>query len=136
MIYISITNFVLISKLEKIIVWLKRVVCKITNTMKPPLIQTWKAFNMFLVPCVRSIRRKWIVTFLSFPSKCIDMHRIDTMLSLILLVSEMLKIPRVKVDVHFLKKLAFVTNKCLAHNAFRKFPMATENLSKYIAVRE
>ena len=64
------------------------------------------------------------------------MYRIDTVLSLILLVSEMFKIPRAKVEVHFLKKLAFVTNKCLAHNAFRKFPRATENLSKYIAVRE
>ena len=63
------------------------------------------------------------------------MYRIDTVLSLILLVSEMLKIPRAKVEVHFLKKLAFVTNKCLAHNAFRKFPRATENLSKYIATR-
>ena len=39
------------------------------------------------------------------------MYRIDTVLSLILLISEMLKIPRAKVEVHFLKKLAFLTNK-------------------------
>ena len=32
-----------------------------------------------------------------------------TVLSLILLVSEMLKIPRAKVDTYFLKKFAFVT---------------------------
>ena len=60
------------------------------------------------------------------------MYRTDTVLSLILLVSEMLKIPRAKVEVHFLKKLAFVTIKCLA----QKCPGATENLSKYTAVRE
>ena len=60
----------------------------------------------------------------------------DTVLHLILLVSEMLKIPRVKVETHFLKKLAFVTNKCLAREAFGKCPRTTENLSKYTAVRE
>ena len=57
-----------------------------------------------------------------------------TVLSLILLVSEMLKIPRVKVEGHFLKKLASVTNKCLVQDAFCKFPRTTENLSKYLAV--
>ena len=39
------------------------------------------------------------------------MYCIDTVLSLILLVSEMLKIPKAKVAAHFLKKLDFVTNK-------------------------
>ena len=43
------------------------------------------------------------------------MYRMDTELSLILLVSEMLKIPRPKAEAHF---LAFVTNKCLAQDAF------------------
>ena len=57
-----------------------------------------------------------------------------TVLSLILLVSEMLKIPRVKVEGHFLKKLASVTNKCLVQDAFCKFPRTTKNLSKYLAV--
>ena len=42
------------------------------------------------------------------------MYRMDAALSLILLVPEMLKIPRGKVESHFLKKLAFVTNKGLA----------------------
>ena len=42
----------------------------------------------------------------------------DTVLSLILLASEMLKIQRAKVEAHFLKKLAFVTNRCLAQDAF------------------
>ena len=42
------------------------------------------------------------------------MYRMDAALSLILLVPEMLKIPRAKVESHFLKKLAFVTNKGLA----------------------
>ena len=60
----------------------------------------------------------------------------DTVLSLILLVSEMLKIPRAKVEAHFIKKLAFVTNKCLAQDAFGKCLMTTENLPKYTAVRE
>ena len=58
------------------------------------------------------------------------------MLSLILLNSEMLKIPRAKVEAHSLKKLAFVVNKCLAQDAFGKYPRTTEKLSKYTAVRE
>ena len=53
------------------------------------------------------------------------MKRMDTVLSLILLVSEMLKIPRAKVEAHFLKKLAFVTNKCFAQDAFGKCPRTT-----------
>ena len=64
------------------------------------------------------------------------MYRMDTVLSLILLVSEMLKIPRAKVEAHFLKELAFVTNKYLAQDTFRKCPRTKENLSKYTAVRE
>ena len=44
--------------------------------------------------------------------------------------------PRAKVEAHSLKTLAFVTKKCLAQGAFRKCPRATENLSKYTAVRE
>ena len=54
----------------------------------------------------------------------------DTVLSL------MLKVPRTKTEVHFLKKLAFVTIICLALDAFRKYPRTTENLSKYTAARE
>ena len=64
------------------------------------------------------------------------MYGMDTQLSLILLIFEILKIPRVKVDAHFLKKLAFVTNKCLAQNFFGKWPRATEKLSEYTTVRE
>ena len=56
------------------------------------------------------------------------MFRMDTVLSLILLDFDMLKIPRAKVEAHFLKKLAFVTNKCLAQDSFGECP--TENLSK------
>ena len=41
------------------------------------------------------------------------MYRMDTVLSLILIVSKMLKVPRANVEAHFLKKLAFVANKCL-----------------------
>ena len=62
------------------------------------------------------------------------MYRMDTVLSLLLLVSEMMEISRAKIEVHFLKKLAFVTNKCLAQDAFGKSPRTTENLSKYTAV--
>ena len=63
------------------------------------------------------------------------MFLMDTVLSLILLVSEMVKIPRAKVEAHFLKKLAFVTNKGLGQDAFGKCPRPTENLSKYTEVR-
>ena len=63
------------------------------------------------------------------------MYRMDTVLSLILLVSEMLKSPRTKVQAHFLKKIAFITKKCLAQDIFRTCPRTTENLSKYTAVR-
>ena len=55
----------------------------------------------------------------------------DFFLSLILLVSEMLKVSKTKVKAHFLKKLDFVTNKCLAQDAFGKCPRTTENLSIY-----
>ena len=41
----------------------------------------------------------------------------DTVLSLILLVSEMLKIARAKIETPFYKKLAFVTN-----NVWHKMP--------------
>ena len=69
-------------------------------------------------------------------SKLIDIHPMDAALFLILLFSEMLEIPRVKVKVYFLKKFAFVTNKCLAQDAFRECPGTTESLSKYTAVHE
>ena len=60
----------------------------------------------------------------------------DTMLSLNLLVSQMLKIPKAKIEAYFLKKLVFVTNKCLTQDDFRKCQRTTENLSKYKAVGE
>ena len=46
------------------------------------------------------------------------MYHMDTALSLILLVSEMQKIPGHKFEAHFFKKLGFVTKKCLAQDAF------------------
>ena len=64
------------------------------------------------------------------------MYRMDTVLSLILLVSEMLKIARAKVEAHFFKKLDFVNNKCWAQDAFGKCPRTIGNLSKYTTVRE
>ena len=42
----------------------------------------------------------------------------DTVLSLILLVSEILIIPKTEFEANFFKKLAFVTNKCLPQDAF------------------
>ena len=51
------------------------------------------------------------------------MYRVDTMLSLILLISKILKIPRAKVEAHFLKKLAFVTK--LAQDAFGEYTRTT-----------
>ena len=69
-------------------------------------------------------------------TKFIDMYRMDTVLSLIQLVSEMLKIPKTKVEGHFRKKLVFITNKCLVQDAFGKCPKTTENSSKYVAVRQ
>ena len=64
------------------------------------------------------------------------MYRMDSVLYLILLISEMLNITKAKVKTHFLEKLAFVTNKCFAQDAFRKYPRITENLSNYTAVCE
>ena len=56
------------------------------------------------------------------------MYHMDTVLSLIMVVSEMLKIPRAKVEAHFLKKLVFVTNKCFAQDAFGKCPRTVEKI--------
>ena len=61
------------------------------------------------------------------------MKHTDTVLYLVLLVSEM---PRAEVEAHFLKKLAFPNNKCLAQDAFGECARTTENLSKYTAARE
>ena len=72
---------------------------------------------------------------LNLLSKFIDMYRMDAVLSLILLVSDVLKIPKIKVEAHFLKKLNFVTNKCLTRDAFEKCPRITENLSKSTALQ-
>ena len=55
---------------------------------------------------------------------------------LILSVSDMLKILSAKVRDHFLNELAFVTNRCLAHDAFRKIPRAIKKIPKYITVRK
>ena len=63
------------------------------------------------------------------------MYRIDTVLPLTLLVFEMLKIPKTKVETHFLKKLGFVTNKSLELDSFGKCPRIAENLSKYTALQ-
>ena len=41
----------------------------------------------------------------------------------------------VKIEAHFLKKFALVTDKCLEKDVFRKRPRTTENFSKYTAVR-
>ena len=59
------------------------------------------------------------------------MYRMDSVLPLILLVSEMLTIPRAKVEAHFLKNLVFVTDKCLTQDIFGKCPRTTESLSKH-----
>ena len=56
------------------------------------------------------------------------MYRMDTVFSLILLVSEMLK--KCQVEGHFLKKVVFVTNKCVAQDGSGKYSRKTENLSK------
>ena len=62
------------------------------------------------------------------------MYRMDAVF-LILLVSDVLKIPKIKVEAHFLNKLNFVTNKCLTRDAFEKCPRTTENLSKFTALQ-
>ena len=64
------------------------------------------------------------------------MSRMDVVFSLILLIYKMLKIPKAKAETHFLKKLAFVTNKCLALDPIGEYPKKTENLSKYTEVHE
>ena len=50
------------------------------------------------------------------------MYLMDTVLPLVLLVSEMLKVQGPNLRLIFFKKLAFVTNKCLAQDAFGKCP--------------
>ena len=54
-----------------------------------------------------------------FLSKFMYIYHMDIVLSLILIVSQMLKLPRAKVEVHFLNKFVFVINKCLAQDPFR-----------------
>ena len=56
------------------------------------------------------------------------MYRIDTVFFLILLFFEMQKTARAELEVHFLKKLAFVTSKLITQDPFRKYSRATENL--------
>ena len=80
---------------------------------------------MRLVPKKKRIMAFFLVNFLP---TFIDMHRMDTMLPLILLVSEMLNISRAKVEPRFFNKFAFVSNKCLAQDASRECPKTTENL--------
>ena len=66
------------------------------------------------------------------------MYHTDTVLSLILLVFEILDIPKTKVKDYFLKKLDFITNKCFAQGVFRKYPTkkisAALQLSQYIVM--
>ena len=64
------------------------------------------------------------------------MYRMDIVFSLILLVSEMLKIPCAIVEARFFNKLTFVTNKGLVQVALGKCPRTTESLSKYTTVGE
>ena len=92
---------------------------------------------MFLILCIWPLRKTelWIFFLLNFLSKFIDMYRMDTVLSLILLVSKMLKIPKTKFEAHFLKKSDFVTKKCLAQDAFGKCQRTRQNLSKYTALQ-
>ena len=66
-----------------------------------------------------------------FSVNFVGMYRKDNVLTLVLLVFEMLRIPSAKVDAHFPKKLSFVANKGLAQDAFGKYPRAIKNLSKY-----
>ena len=74
-------------------------------------------YGFFSVKC-------FVKTYIYVPYRC-------CVLSLILLVFEMLKIPKTKFEAHFLKRLDFLTNKGLAQDAFRKCLRTTENLSKY-----
>ena len=92
---------------------------------------------MFFVLCVWSLGKSelWLFFLLDFLSKFVDIYHNDVVLSLILLVSEMLKIPKTNVEAHFLKKLDFIANKCLAKDAFGKYSRTTENLSKYTALQ-
>ena len=85
------------------------------------LMPTWSAINKILVLCLWSLRKSESCPFFSvkFLSKSMYIYHMDVVLSLILIVSQMLKFPRTKVEVHFLNKFVFVTNKCLAQNAFR-----------------
>ena len=96
---------------------------KITNSLKSHLMQKWLSYasrSLCLIP-----KKKWTMTLflLNFLSKYLDMYRMDTVLSLILLVSEMLKTSRSKVEAHFIKKLSFVPT-----NVWHEMPW--ENVKK------
>ena len=68
---------------------------------------------MFLVFSIWSLRKSELWLLLNFQSKCIDMCRMDTVLPFILVVSEMLKIQKAKVETYSLKRLALQpTNLC------------------------
>ena len=41
-----------------------------------------------------------------------------------------------QIEAHFLNKLAFLINKCLAKDALKKYPRTTKNLSKYTVACE
>ena len=100
--------------------------------------QTQSVFSMSFVLCVWFLKKSelWLFFLLKFLSKFIGMYRMDTVSSLILLASEMLKTPRTKFEAHLLKKLPFSTIKCLGQHAFGECQRTTENLSKYTAVRK
>ena len=58
----------------------------------------------------------------------------NTGLFLILLVFEILKVSKTKVKAHFLKKLDFVTNKCLALDVFGECLRTTEKPFKIYTI--
>ena len=60
------------------------------------------------------------------------MYRINTAFVLILLASELLKILRAKADAYFLKKLVFVTNKCLAQMPLKNVKGQQKTIQNYV----
>ena len=72
---------------------------------------------------------------LNFLSKFIDMYPMANVLSLILLRSEILKIPRAKVGDQLVKKLAFLTNKCDTYINAKRLTLHLTNLLVNVALK-
>ena len=103
------------------------------------LMQTWCSINkMFLVLCVLPLRKSelWIFFSTKFPVKVYRYVPYEYRVVLDFVSFWDGESSKGQSEAHFLKKFAFVSNKCWAQDAFGKCSRTTENLSKYTVVHE